>query len=155
MRGGSSYPKQLSLGNRNFSDGFEITQAFNCFFGSVFADPAPCYNIQVPGDDSSDTIYSVEITESLVLKHLKALNPSKGPGCDGIPPILLINCAKNLAEPVSLLFKRSLKEGIFPDQWKVAHVVPVHKSGSKINIEKYRPISILNILSKIFEKIVY
>lgn len=41
--------------------------------------------------------------------------------------------------------------GIFPDQLKIARVVPIHKSGDKNALTNYRPISVLPVLSKVFE----
>ena len=45
--------------------------------------------------------------------------------------------------------------GIFPSEWKIARVVPLHKKGSRSFLDNYRPISILPVISKIFEKILY
>ena len=43
----------------------------------------------------------------------------------------------------------------FPSEWKIARVVPLHKKGSRSDLDNYRPISILPVISKIFEKILY
>ena len=48
-----------------------------------------------------------------------------------------------------------IKTGIFPDLWKSANVTPVHKKGSKQIIKNYRPISLLPIFAKIFERILF
>ena len=45
--------------------------------------------------------------------------------------------------------------GIIPDDLKVARVVPLYKKKSKINVENYIPISVLSIISKIFERVVF
>ena len=49
----------------------------------------------------------------------------------------------------------SLEKGIFPDQLKVAKVIPLHKGGPKKGIESWRPISILPLFSKLLEKVVH
>lgn len=49
---------------------------------------------------------------------------------------------------------RSLKDGVFPNQWKISRVVPVFKKGDPSNIKNYRPISILSCCSKLFESLV-
>ena len=44
--------------------------------------------------------------------------------------------------------------GIFPDELKIAKVIPIYKYGDKTSIENYRPTSVLSVFFKIFEKIV-
>ena len=46
-------------------------------------------------------------------------------------------------------------EGIFPDSLKTALIVPIYKKGEPLDVNNYRPISILSVLSKIFERILY
>ena len=58
-------------------------------------------------------------------------------------------------KPLTVLFNRSFMTGVFPDSVKIAKVVPIYKNGSKHSICNYRPISILPVLSKIFEKLVH
>ena len=51
--------------------------------------------------------------------------------------------------------KLSLKKGVIPSAWKVARITPLHKGGDPSNVANYRPISVLPILSKVLEKIVF
>lgn len=60
-----------------------------------------------------------------------------------------------MLKPLALLFNKSFTSGVFPDSLKIGKVVPVYKKGNKHDIRNYRPISILPVLSKVFEKIVY
>ena len=53
------------------------------------------------------------------------------------------------------IFKNCLKCGIFPDDWKKGNIVPIFKKGDKQNLRNYRPVSLLPICSKIFERIIY
>ena len=64
-------------------------------------------------------------------------------------------CRKEIILPLQLLFKSMLEEGIFPDDWKKSNVVPVHKKESTNLIKSYRPISLLPIFSKIFERLIF
>ena len=59
------------------------------------------------------------------------------------------------SEVVADIINSSLTEGVFPKNFKTAKTVPIHKGGSKIDIENYRPISLLSAFSKIYEKVMY
>ena len=78
---------------------------------------------------------------------------STPPRSDGIPARVLKACSAELARPLSKLFTCCLRSGIQPQQWKVAHVVPVHKRKSKSSPSNYRPVSLLSILFKVMETI--
>ena len=64
-------------------------------------------------------------------------------------------CPSEVALPLSLIFKKCIESGVFPTEWKRANVQPVHKKNSCQTESNYRPISLLPICSKIFEKITF
>ena len=64
----------------------------------------------------------------------------------------LIPC---LAEPLTLIINQSLTTGIFPNKLKIAKVVPLYKKDDTNILENYRPISLLPVMSTIFEKVAY
>ena len=61
----------------------------------------------------------------------------------------------SLCEPLKLIFRNILETGIFPKQWKRANVTPVFKKKNKQLLINYRPISLLPIFAKVFEKIIF
>ena len=61
----------------------------------------------------------------------------------------------SLCRPLELIFKDCLTNGIFPSDWKKGNIVPVHKKNDKQRLNNYRPISLLPICSKIFERIIF
>ena len=86
---------------------------------------------------------------------LKGLKVGKAHGPDEISVSMIQLCGDDLCIPLHIIFKNILKTGIFPDQWKEANVTPFHKKKDKQTVSNYRPISLLPIFAKIFEKIVF
>jgi hypothetical protein len=86
---------------------------------------------------------------------LQDLDANRSSGSDGIPPILLKNCASAFAKPLSLLFNRSMATSVFPDRWKVSYVTPIFKKGRRNNVEDYGGVTILSAIPKRFELLVY
>ena len=60
----------------------------------------------------------------------------------------------HISQPLVYIFNLSLQSGLCPDSMKIAKVSPVYKKGSKLDPGNYRPISVLPILSKVFEKLI-
>jgi hypothetical protein len=83
------------------------------------------------------------------------LDASKGSEPDGIPPRILKSCFDGFKRPLTLLFNKSLSEGVFPESWKWSYVVPIFKGGKRNLIENYRGIAILSAMPKLFELLVF
>ena len=86
---------------------------------------------------------------------IRSLNPDKAHGWDDISVRMIKLCDKALVFPLKLIFENCLRQGVFPEKWKKANVVPVHKKNKKNVKENYRPISLLPILGKILEKLIF
>ena len=57
-----------------------------------------------------------------------------------------------MSTPLSFIINRSFEQGVFPDSLKTAQVTPDHKKEDTLTISNYRPISLLSVFSKVFEK---
>ena len=100
-------------------------------------------------------LYNISETLKMVRKVVMNLDLSKAPGPDCIPVVVLKNCEPKLSYILPELFNKCLKESCFPDCWKVSPVVPVFKNvGERSTAKNYRPVSLLSIVSKVFEKLV-
>ena len=97
---------------------------------------------------SIPTIHSNEI-KSIISK----LNNS-APGYDNIPPKIGKLFATQYIDPLTYLITKSIKQGVFPNELKLAKVVLIFKTGDEQLVQNYRPISVLPFMSKIYEKIV-
>ena len=98
--------------------------------------------------------YSVCFSVNEVYVALSSLDSSKACGDDGIPGRVLKHCAGSLSYPLWLLFNLSMREGEFPQSWKLASIVPVYKKGDRKDVSNYRPISLLSLVAKTMEKLV-
>ena len=88
-------------------------------------------------------------------KVIMNLDLSKASGPDCIPLVVLKNCEPELSYILAELFNKCLKESCFPDCWKVSSVVPVFKNvGERSTAKNYHPVSLLSVVSKVFEKLV-
>ena len=90
-----------------------------------------------------------------VQKRLKNIDTKKATGFDKIPPKLVKFSAEILSTPLSIAINNSLKYGVFPDDAKIASVISLDKGKpNKNKISNFRPVSILNTFSKIYEKVI-
>ena len=104
---------------------------------------------------TTSLLSSVNIKESDILNILKSLDANKAHGHDDISIRMLKLSHKSILKPLKLLFENCLRTGIFPDQWKKANIVPIHKKGDKQLLKNYRPVSLLPICGKVFERIIF
>ena len=99
-----------------------------------------------------DTFHINLITLMETKQIIDNLNTSKAQGEDGIGPSILKTCSEQIVVSITSMINNSIASGIFPDRLKHAFVLPIFKNGSKDDPNNYRPISILNTISKIFER---
>ena len=84
-----------------------------------------------------------------------SLKRNKAAGFDDLSSNNIIDAYDSLKNILFHVFKVSIKQGIFPDNLKIAKVTLIFKSGAKDNVSNYRPISILPVFSKVLERIMY
>ena len=82
------------------------------------------------------------------------LDFSKASSFDCIPVMVLKNFEPGLSDILAELFKKCLKESCFPDCWKVSSVVPAFKNVGEMSTAKSYPVSLVSVVSKVFEKLV-
>ena len=124
------------------------------FFASVFTgEPLG----EVPSLEDREIVTAMKdliITEKSVKKLLKNLNINKSPGMDGLHPRLLRELADVLAEPLCVIFDRSVKMQQIPNEWKKARISAIFKKGNKSLAGNYRPVSLTSVVCKQMEKLV-
>ena len=83
------------------------------------------------------------------------VDPNKAHGHDKISICMIKICSTSISKPLRLIFNHCIDNGIYPCEWKKANVVPIHKKGDKQTLKNYRPVSLLPICGKIFERLIY
>ena len=138
----------------------EIADAMNDFFSTIGQELAnkikspACFKSYLK-NPVSKIMTLQDVDEKEVIKIIMSLGSKKSAGADGIRPLLLKKCCKQVFKPITHIMKLSLKFKIVPDKLKIAKVIPVHKKDDKSNPGNYRPISLLSMLHKILEKLMY
>uniref|UniRef100_A0A2S2R9T9 Retrovirus-related Pol polyprotein LINE-1 n=2 Tax=Sipha flava TaxID=143950 RepID=A0A2S2R9T9_9HEMI len=149
-----SIPSYVSLHGKQSTSPSDTANLFASYFSSVFTQPSPT---------PSQTLHSICLfplpsnayfSISDVYKCLWSLRNIKSVGPDGIQGDFLYKLRSVLAEPLWLLFRRSIDSGIFPSALKLGLIRPIFKSCNSTDVSNYRPITILPHLSKIFETLV-
>ena len=95
------------------------------------------------------------INNKEVLRLLNKVNKSKGTGLDKISGRLIRECADLISPYICHIFNSSLVNNKVPDDWKISRVTPLFKRGKRSNMNNYRPISIISVVAKVFERLVY
>ena len=109
---------------------------------------------RLKGVKPNDYSFSV-VSENKILKYLNNHSAKKATGLEGIPARFVRDSASIIVCPLSHVINLSLIQGIVLDGLKYAGVVPLFKKNDKTEIGNYRPVSILSIISKVFERVVY
>ena len=128
---------------------------FNSYFYSVFTRGTSSCSEDYQCSQSEINLHTIEINSAEVFEALTALDPNKAMGIDKISPKMLKYCATTLCEPITYLFSQCLYSGYLPQEWWTHSITPIYKNGDKSVVSNYRPISLLRIISKVLEKIIY
>ena len=153
---------------KTVTDKKAIADGFNKFYTSIgakLADDIRAKNSNTQADfnfktfvkPSESSFAFQEVSTDEILKAVKSLKNKTSFGADGISNVLLKAVAPYIIKPLYKMFNRSIRKGTVPDDFKMAKVIPLYKgkdSGSKFEYTNYRPISLLNSLSKVLEKLV-
>jgi len=125
----------------------------NQFFCSVFTKKSLRNIPEFPPREFANETDKVYVTPELVRNKLKFFNPSKSSVPDELHPKILQETVTQLSVPLTIIFNKSLQEGVVPEDWRVANIIPIFKKGNHSNPTNYRPISLTSVVLKILESI--
>ena len=89
-----------------------------------------------------------------IAKIIRSLDQNKAHGHDE-NSIRMIKLASSMSKPLHLIFRNRIETESFPKEWKKANIIPVYKKGDKQLITNCRPVLLLPICGKVFEKIIF
>ena len=152
--------KDLGTENTHKKD---ISNAMNNFFCSVGKDLAnkiaPVPNPLLSGDYDVNKDKAEFSFKTIEVKDIRAafakIKTAKSFGIDNISSFFLKLALPFIENSLAALFNTSIETSQFPGSWKVARVTPIFKEGDKAEKSNYCPISVLRVISRLFEKLVF
>ena len=147
----SGVPREMKCGKNSYSNSRDIANAFSKHFQSVYEQSTNDNTCNLNFGNS--TFNFSMITEKNIISSIKKLKPKKSTGPDNIPAHIYKGLSEYIASPLKHIFNLAITNKQFPEDLKTAQITPVYKSGNKNEIKNYRPISLINVLSKIYETI--
>lgn len=140
----------------------KISNEFCKYFsnvGSTFASKIPpskkSFKAYLGNYAINKTMFIQPTDTSEIAKIISSLKSKSSSGHDGINSIILKTFSSQLLEPLTMVINRSIELGKFPNELKTAKVIPIYKAKDTNQFSNYRPISLLPIFSKIFEKVMH
>ena len=146
----------LLINNEIISDFKMKANHFNSFFAS-HCTPLN-NNSKVPESQTYITdskLSSLQFEDKDIIKIIRSLDINKAHGYDDISIRMLKICDLAIIKPLSIIFRNCINNSTFPDLWKKSNICPIHKKGDKQIINNYRPVSLLPICGKIFERLIF
>ena len=150
--------RKILLDDQIFEEDIDISNVFNKHFSSIGSNISasfPDVEHSISSNTSiSNSFFFTAVSPEDVCRIINGLK-NKSCGIDSYPAKVLKHI-KNIISPIlSNLFTKCLLSSHFPTKFKIARVIPLHKGNDKDNVNNYRPISLLPLLSKILERAVY
>ena len=143
----------LKTGEKMVSDNTGMADILNNFFTSVFTVENP--NIPEPTNlNVPELLTDVNFPSCGIKEKLLALKPGSAHGPDKVSCRTLKEVADILCLPLSIVFRRSMDEGVVPEDWRKANITPIFKGGSKMVPGNYRPVSLTCVICKVMESII-
>jgi len=76
-------------------------------------------------------------------KIIKSLKSKTAYGYDGVSTRILKWSAPYISAPLTYIFNKALEKGVYPTRLKYSTIVPIYKTGDRLNMSNFRPISLL------------
>ena len=145
----------MTHGNNDLVDNLSKANAFNEAFLSFSNIDTSNASLPRLTTKTNSKFEKFDICEKDIYDVLKSLDTSKATGPDGISSKMLKETALSITPSLTRLIKLSISTASVPKCWKQANVLPIYKKGEKSDFGNYRPVSLLNVTSKVCEKVIF
>ena len=143
---------QLDIKGETLTNNKDIAESFDNFFSNI----GPNLSSKIGTTDDNFVSYIKNTKSEFAAFHPTTIGSVyKATGTDKISSKIIKIAAPVISDSVTHIFNQSIAQSFFPDEWKIARVVPLFKSGERNLSENYRPISVLPVIRKILERIMY
>ena len=105
--------------------------------------------------NNNPIFYPLPSTSSEVYHIINTLNAKKATGLDSISVNVLKSISSIISSSISDVFNSSVLQGTFPSSLKIGKVIPIYKKGSQLDVKNYRPVTVLPVISKVIERLMY
>ena len=147
--------------NGLISDPLQVANKFNNYYLNVadkLCEKIPRRNNKFQDylkNPNKNKLTLKETTPDEISKIITDLDGKKSSDIFNISPDLVKLNNQSISQILTIIFNISIREGCFPTAMKQAKIIPIHKGDSVLSVGNYRPISLLPIFSKIFERLIY
>jgi len=148
----------ITINDKIIEDTKEIAEIFNKQFSVISnlssLSSSSVNNFSYNGPTTKESMYFHDATYDEISDIISGLDPKKATGSDDIPCRIIKELKDSLIVPLTNLINKIIAEHHYPDSLKFATVKPLYKKGDKNIVSNYRPIALLPVINKIFERII-
>ena len=155
----SNLPNSFNINSEHVTCHCVIAKKFNEYFSSIAKNlnknvkksNAPPFETYMP-PQCNNSFYLQNTDETEIMSIIEGFENSKA---SDNPVVVLKYCAPTVAGTISRIINKCIDTGVFPSVLKIGNISPIYRKGPKDKLANYRPISILPVFGKIFEKVIY
>ena len=153
-------PLKTEQGKELTSNPQQIADILKMQYESAFSKPKEDKRVVNPTlffssiDNERETISDIEFDTADIVKAINEVKTYSAAGPDAWNAKLIKNCKLELAEPLYIMWRKSLDTGSIPNILKTANIAPIFKGGDRTEAKNYRPVALTSHLIKIFERII-
>lgn len=152
---------EIDCNGEMIADKRKVANAFVSYFATAAENTANSHFVNRVSHEctknlsNNNSMFFRHINESDIKKIINGLKNTNAVGVDCISTVIIKSCRDNISGHLAYLINKSVNLGQFPGELKIGKIIPLFKAGDHRVVSNYRPITILNVLSKVVERAIY